>query len=123
MYCRVTPSRKIIDALAHSAQDVLSELGSGVSSSVLYHLQRKLSVTQEELFEDPDRFASGLESVFGVGAYLLEEKIIDSMCSELGIKLERNAGSFINRFYEICSRDTTKRNYQFGALEESMKHD
>lgn len=123
MYCGVAPSRKIIDALTRSTLNVLNELGSSVSSAILYHLQRQLSVTEGELFEDPNRFASSLESVFGSGAYVLEKKIIDSMCSELKIKLDRNSGgSFIDKFYEICSKDKTTRHFQLGALEESMKH-
>jgi hypothetical protein len=120
----IDPSRRVIDALTHSTLNVLNELGSGVSSAVLYHIQRQLSVTQEALFEDPNRFVSSFEGLFGSGALLLEEKIIDSMCSELKVKLDKSSGgSFIAKFHEICSKETRTRHFQLDALEESMKHD
>ena len=74
---------------------ILSDFGPSVQTSVLYHLARlQGSSSVEETLRDPLRFSRALETIFSKGALIIEDKIIEAMCGNLGLEYEKTNGTF-----------------------------
>jgi hypothetical protein len=118
-------SRKINTAFSRAAMKTLLELGPSVPSSILYYLEQRLGVSSDQIFEDPIRFAKALEGIFSLGSPLIEDKILQHMCEELGIEHEKSAGTFEEKIHQIYESNESKRNapiFQIMALEQTMHH-
>ncbi len=122
METAILPPRKVLEALEHSTTKVLQELGPSVHEAVMFHLERIMNVPREKVFDDPSRFAATLEKVFSVGAPIVEEKIIRSMCDELHIGRVPESGTFLDKISRLIAMESPRRRFQLGALEQSMDH-
>jgi len=63
----------------------LSVLGESIAHVIFYHMDKKYSLKKHEIFEKPDRFVEVLQDMFGSGAATLENLIIQSICSTIGL--------------------------------------
>jgi len=71
------------------------------SQVILYFLELTSQFKREEIAERPEVFSSELESLFGEGASIIENRIIERLCFKLGIKYEEIEG---NDFRECVRR-------------------
>jgi hypothetical protein len=63
-------------------------LGESSRKAILFHLEKDYSITKEKIPERMEAFMKGLESIFGVGAIVIEKSISEHLYSELGAKYE-----------------------------------
>lgn len=70
-------------------EGLLLILGDSGRKATYFHLQHMYSLTRENIPNNPAVFASGLEKIFGSGAKVIEEAIVKSSYSKLGIKYEK----------------------------------
>lgn len=80
----------MLEAVDEGLQQILGDSGR---KATYFHLQLMYSLTREDIPNNPAVFASGLEKIFGVGAKVIEESIIKSLCCKLGIKYEKKKGT------------------------------
>ncbi|MHB8567143.1 MAG: hypothetical protein ACYC7D_11495 [Nitrososphaerales archaeon] len=120
METTILPTKKVTEVFSRATRKVLEELGSGVPDAVLFHVEKMMNVSRSEIFEDPVRFAEALDKVFSVGAPIVEEKIIQLMCIELHIDYDQTHGNFQDKIATICAKDSSKRTFKLGALEQTM---
>ena len=62
-------------------------LGGPVATAIFCYLEKNCRLKIEDIPKDPASFASGLEKVFGVGASVIEEGIMNELYSRLGLEL------------------------------------
>lgn len=86
--------RDFLHAFEVAASKTLSELGEDVRTAILFHVSKIEGVKLEDSLKDPLQFAVGLEKIFSAGSTILEDKIIESMCSALGLERLDIGGAF-----------------------------
>ncbi|MEM2103791.1 MAG: hypothetical protein QW717_02720 [Candidatus Bathyarchaeia archaeon] len=75
----------LLEAIDEALQSTLGESGKTV---VYYHFQKNSGVEREDIPEKPEVFIEFLNRLFGFGAKIIEEAIVKSLCSKLGIEYE-----------------------------------
>ena len=70
----------------------LETLGESGKHMIFFHLEKSCSIKKHEIPRNPEAFAKGLEKIFGAGASVLENLIVKSLCSKLGLKYEDTEG-------------------------------
>lgn len=63
-------------------------------------LERNLNLPIEEILEDPEAFSSGLETLLGSGAQLIEKLILKNLCSNLRLEF-REGNGFLDHVTEL----------------------
>ena len=86
--------KHFLEAFDTAATKTLTELGGDVREAILYHVARIGGVNSEDVLKDPLKFADALQQIFSSGSTILEDKIIESMCTVLGIPQQNLGGSF-----------------------------
>ncbi|MHB1907500.1 MAG: hypothetical protein ACYCQJ_01360 [Nitrososphaerales archaeon] len=77
-----------------AATKTLSDLGESAQVAILFHMQKILGAQVADLMNDPLKFAKALEQMFSIGSTVLEDKIIASMCIDIGVPPIDSPGSF-----------------------------
>jgi len=80
--------------LLEAVDEGLLILGESARKSIYFHLQNTCSLMREDIPNKPEAFAEGLRRIFGAGAKAIEESIVKSLYSKLGIeyKKRKNTG-------------------------------
>ena len=68
---------KILSAV----DDSLASFGESVKQVVYFQLQNKYQMEKQEIPSRIDEFALAIEEIFGIGARLIEMKIMEILCS------------------------------------------
>jgi hypothetical protein len=76
---------KLLVEAVDEGLNILSESGKQM---VFFHLETDCSISKNDIPEKSGIFADGLEKIFGAGATVLEQHIIKSLYSKLGLKYE-----------------------------------
>jgi hypothetical protein len=74
--------------IMEAIEEGLAVLGKSGKQTVYFHLENNCSIKKQEIPQKLEAFAKGLENMFGVGAIVLENLIIRSLYSKLGIEYE-----------------------------------
>jgi len=61
-------------------------LGTSAAQAILWHLEKQHSIKREKIGENPEALTESLESLFGIGAELLEEAIREGIFSRIGLQ-------------------------------------
>lgn len=86
-------------------EGLLQILGDSDRKATYFHLQHMYSLTREDIPNNPAVFASSPEKIFGVGAKVIEESIVKSLCYKLGIKYEKKKNArFVDYLQDIIER-------------------
>lgn len=68
-------------------EELQTVLGPTAVQAVLWHLERKYSITKEKIGENPEAFMASLEGFFGSGgAELLKKEILEELYSKIGLR-------------------------------------
>lgn len=102
--------RQFLEAFDLATTKTLSELGGDVQEAILYHVAKIGGVDSEDVLKDPLKFAAALERIFSSGSTILEDKIIESMCNDLGIPSLDMGGSFGQKIVAVYSLANKKKN-------------
>jgi len=79
---------KFAKVLIEAVDDGLLILGESARKAIYYHLEKEHSLKREEVLENLEVFAKGLEDMFGAGALVIEKSILANLHSKLGLKFE-----------------------------------
>lgn len=95
--------RYFLQVFDRAAIKTLSDLGESAQVSILFHMQKILGAQVRDLMNDPLKFAKALEQMFSIGSTVLEDKIIASMCYDIGVPLVDSSGSFDQKIILVYS--------------------
>jgi len=74
-----------IEVLVVAVERGLSVLGESVAQVIFHNLDRMYSLKRQDIIKKPDRFVQALQDLFGSGAAVIEELIIQSICAACGL--------------------------------------
>jgi len=78
-------SDEFSNLLVEVIDKTLSSLGEAPKSAIYLHLEKVFNLNRSEIPARIDEFSSGIEDLFGLGARILEIKIIQNLHSEVGV--------------------------------------
>lgn len=102
--------KDFLKAFEMVTKKTLSDLGESVQTAVLYHIKKIEGLDSTELFKDPLRFVKALRQIFSTGSSVIEDKIIESMCSLFGIPYPDIAESFDRKIASIYASAFSGKN-------------
>jgi len=103
--------------LLEAADEGLLILGESAREAIYFHLQKTCSLAREDIPNQPDIFALGLEKIFGRGAKVVEESIVKSLYSKLGIRYKGMENARFTDYLNDAREHKTKR---LNEYEESV---
>ena len=88
--------------LSEAVDNGLMILGESAKKSIYFHLDQDFSLQKEKIPENPEALENALESIFGVGALVIEISILKNLTSKLGLKFEeRKSFSFTDSINKV----------------------
>jgi hypothetical protein len=93
-----------------AATKTLSELGNSVQTAILFHVGKIEGMNSSDVLKDPLKFADALEKIFSSGSSVLEDKILESMCTSLGIPPLNIGGTFDQKIAALYASAYAKKN-------------
>jgi hypothetical protein len=101
--------RDLLEAFELAASRTLSELGEDVRTAILFHISKIEGVKLEDTLKDPLQFAYALEKIFSAGSSILEDKIIETICRELGLARIDVGGTFEQKIAAVYESLYTRK--------------
>ncbi len=95
-------------AFEKAVSKALQEMGASVQTAVLYHLERVQGISATELMKNPEIFSDALQKIFATGTSIIEEKILQVMCRDLGVEYEKTQGTFVQKL-QLIQRAASSR--------------
>ncbi|MEM3627099.1 MAG: hypothetical protein QXZ25_03635 [Candidatus Bathyarchaeia archaeon] len=95
--------------LLDAVDEGLIILGESSRKAIYFHIQNITALKKEDIPSNLEKFAWGLEKIFGEGAKVIERAIIKSLCHKLGVNYEGNEnGTFtfadsVNRIIDMAN--------------------
>ena len=78
------PNPRFRRLLLEAVDEALSSLGDSVRQAIYFHLERKFNIKKQEIPNKIEEFADAIEEIFGLGAKLLEIRIMKSLYEKDG---------------------------------------
>ena len=78
------PNPRFRRLLLEAVDDALSSLGDSVRQAIYFHLERKFNIKKQEIPNKIEEFADAIEEIFGLGAKLVEIRIMKSLYEKDG---------------------------------------
>ena len=103
-------NKQFLEAFERATNKTLADLGPSVRTAVLYHIAKIEGVDNDKILSDPRIFARALEKIFSTGSTIIENKIIEIMCSELGIESNEGDGSFDQKISSMYGEVFQRKN-------------
>jgi hypothetical protein len=69
-------------AIASSIDSALSMLGKDVREALLFHIQSRSGLVEEEFPFNPEKFGKALAAILGNGARVLESKVVGILAAD-----------------------------------------
>jgi hypothetical protein len=101
--------KQFLKAFDMAATRTLTELGESVQTAVLYHIGKIEGMSSSEVLQHPLKFAEALEKIFLSGSFVLEDKIIETMRSELRIRSLSIGGTFEQKIAALYASALSKK--------------
>jgi len=76
------------EILIEAVDSGLLILGESARKSIYFHLDRDFSLQKQKIPENPEALENALESIFGVGALVIEISILKNLTAKLGLEFE-----------------------------------
>jgi hypothetical protein len=76
-------TRKFEKVLMNAVDDSLSSFGESFKQAVYFQLEQKFHIHRWEIPQKIDEFAEAIEGMFGVGAALIEMKILKALHNQV----------------------------------------
>lgn len=74
--------------LVEAVHEGLNSISPSVSTIVFFYLKKSASVRFDESVVEPEALEEGLEKIFGVGAKVIEKKILEVLYVKLEVPLK-----------------------------------
>ncbi|MEM2092731.1 MAG: NitrOD5 domain-containing protein [Candidatus Bathyarchaeia archaeon] len=75
------------NVLVEAVDEALNTLGASIKDALYYHLEATFSVKRETIYQNPAKFADGLERIFGLGSKFIEKMILDLISDKTECKI------------------------------------
>ena len=99
--------------LSEAVDNGLMILGESARKSIYFHLDQDFSLQKEKIPENPEALENALESIFGVGALVIEISILKNLTAKLGLKFEeRKSFNFTDSVNKVRKMWLSKNNVQ-----------
>lgn len=91
------------NVLVEAVDEALNTLGASIKDALYYHLEKTFSVKKDTIYQNPAKFADGLERIFGLGSKFIEKMILDLISDKTGCKIspEWQMKSFTENIQEM----------------------
>ncbi|MEM3673527.1 MAG: hypothetical protein QW468_04820 [Candidatus Bathyarchaeia archaeon] len=76
--------------LLEAIDEAFASLGDSAKKAIYFHLESKFKISKDEIPDNINAFADGLEKIFGAGAKFLEILIMKKLYGRIGEPLEWN---------------------------------
>lgn len=73
------------DIVIQSVDIVLEKLGADVRRTIFLHLRREKDVKRYEIFQNPSKFITALNSILGDASQVVEDEIISTIEAKLNL--------------------------------------
>lgn len=73
--------------MVHTLETILGENGKRI---VLYHVENQYALAVDEIIRKPRKFADALDNIFGVGARVIEMKILRNIYEDFGLSYKED---------------------------------
>jgi len=99
--------------LSEAVDNGLMILGESARKSIYFHLDQDFSLQKEKISENPEALENALESIFGVGALVIEISILKNLASKVGLKFEeKKSFNFVDSVNRVRKMWLTKNQTQ-----------
>jgi len=71
--------------LAKSIEEALDSLGGNAGQVILYHIEKEYSLKMDDMIESPDSFVEALQDMFGLGAFTLEQIVVETVLRNMPV--------------------------------------
>lgn len=97
--------------LVEAVDDALNTLGASIKDALFYHLEATFSVKKDTIYQNPAKFADGLERIFGLGSKFIEKMILDLISDKTSCEIspEWQMKSFAENVQEMKKEFIAKK--------------
>lgn len=96
-------------ALLKNIDDGLMVLGESVKQAIYFHLEKMSRLKRDMIADNPEAFSSGLETILGAGAEVIEKAVAKRLYSKLGLEyVEKTDYRFADYVKEAKARHQKK---------------
>ncbi len=78
------PNPRFRKLLLEAVDEALSSLGDSVKQAIYFHLEKTFEIKKQEIPDRIEEFTKAIEEIFGLGAKLLEIRIMESFYEKDG---------------------------------------
>ena len=78
------PNPRFRKLLLEAVDEALSSLGDSVKQAIYFHLEKTFEINKQEIPHKIEEFTNAIEEIFGLGAKLLEIRIMTSFYEKDG---------------------------------------
>jgi len=78
------PNPRFRSLLLEAVDEALSSLGDSVKQAIYFHLEETFEINKQEIPDKIEEFTNAIEEIFGLGAKLLEIRIMKSFYEKDG---------------------------------------
>ena len=78
-------SKDLQRMLAKSIEEALDSLGGNAGQVILYHIEKEYSLKVDDMIESPDSFVEALQDMFGLGAFTLEQIVVETVLRNMPV--------------------------------------
>jgi len=82
------PNPRFRKLLLEAVDEALSSLGDSVKQAIYFHLERRFNIKKQEIPDRIEEFTNAIEEIFGLGAKLLEIRIMKNFYEKDGHTLK-----------------------------------
>jgi len=97
--------------LLEAVDCALLAFGEEPRKIIYYRLNNSFKLQKEDIPEDTDKFSDALNTIFGLGAEVIEKLIVRNLYSKLNLNFEGKASFEIDDYISLA-REVAKREQQ-----------
>lgn len=97
--------------LLEAVDCALLAFGEAPRKVIYYRLNKSFKLQIENIPEDTDKFAQALNTIFGLGAEVIEKLIVKNLYRKLNLNFEEKANFEIDDYISLA-REVAKREQQ-----------
>lgn len=101
---------KLRNLLQRTVDETLEQVFNEEGARIIQvFLKNTLHITPKMILENPEVFSSGLSSLLGSGATVVESLIVENLCQEFGSKFEEKKGCEFSDYVEELRKRLDER--------------
>lgn len=78
------PNNDFDKLLLETVDETLSSMGNSVKQAIYFHLEKRFGIRRQDIPNKIEEFADAIESIFGMGAKLLEIRMMERLYEKIG---------------------------------------